>query len=987
MTTEELLEAFKSDRRTPVDVNFGQIPLSPAIGRAGNYQVVQRGVVQDNPAAELSRALAQLPQIAGQFANIQQTAGVKDVQELDNEEIIRRVESGDTEATGFLKDWGKQRGYSRALYDQYYKTKTLPKLEAFESKLASMTPEELSMVLTDGGNISAMNDDQIQAALEQQFRDITTPKDGIELDDHMKVLHNESLRRIPLFAAKALGVIRKKQNDYINAQTAQGLSDSIASYSSPSYNPPSEVIEEGEITQPQVFGNVTVYSPQKHMDKMEGDYASSKKGPDGKRLVRTVMDVVNGSSDYITLAGSPQFYGRSYIIPSLPYTDPETGEVAYLENVRGVVHDTGSAFKTAPEGRFDIPLGRDLKNKAMNDYNGLLNRSGIQFIREVNQDGDPQDYKDPNERPVAPLSPEEQRQQNVEAYNISLTNRATGLANHFTNAVDVAKRQGSTLTDEAIEKQAVETLQTQLITMVTQGGDNMNIVDEFLEKIENGDVLLEEGNPLFNTSIGKSLFTNVTRAYNAAERRLDEEGGDEVDLEEENTRALLTENNAIKTTDLSRSEKEEALKKAEALLEKNDKERAEGNIIRSQHQEVEAAINSTIEEIKGGGGKTSYDLEFLPNVIKTYNRVGSFEDLGSIDSVFALLSQHEEEPMKAFQSLINDDETGTVERIVFGELKRVQKRAVEEANDQITKWLTDLYKEADVLPTGKLPDLSADELLDKYTEFLSQTAKNRYDAEKTQVARRISQQLPKDQKQQTQEDIPLGMTPEQVEAERTREQAGTTVLDSSGKLREERLFESKTKYLKKALETATDEEAVETLKANNTPKRVAQFYQGTQDKYFKTLKVDKINDNEERRKKAEEAYKFTKQFGMPMAVIRDGFNASMTPQSARNQPMYGYFDMSGVGFNNGVNLSGLSASRPDLHLNSNNRFETLDYATNGVYNLNASLQAANGDTGALREIYGRVFSTEEKKKVVSFEKFVELQIELGRKQGRIKPAQ
>ena len=56
MTIEETLEAFRNDRRTPVDVNFGQIPLSPTIGRAGNYQVVQRGVIQDNPLTELSRA-------------------------------------------------------------------------------------------------------------------------------------------------------------------------------------------------------------------------------------------------------------------------------------------------------------------------------------------------------------------------------------------------------------------------------------------------------------------------------------------------------------------------------------------------------------------------------------------------------------------------------------------------------------------------------------------------------------------------------------------------------------------------------------------------------------------------------------------------------------------------------------------------------------------------------------------------------------------
>ena len=130
-------------------------------------------------------------------------------------------------------------------------------------------------------------------------------------------------------------------------------------------------------------GNITIYSPQKGGDKMEGGYPSSRPGPDGKALVRTVQDYANGTSEYITLAGSPSFYNKSYIIPELPYEDPKTGATKTLRNVRAVVHDTGGAFKTKPEFRYDIPYGKDLTNKQMARYDSLLKKNGVEFVEAV----------------------------------------------------------------------------------------------------------------------------------------------------------------------------------------------------------------------------------------------------------------------------------------------------------------------------------------------------------------------------------------------------------------------------------------------------------------------------------------------------------------------------------------------------------------------------------------------------------------------------
>jgi len=160
---------------------------------------------------------------------------------------------------------------------------------------------------------------------------------------------------------------------------------------------------ETKITGRQGESGISVYSPQKGGenggDKMEGGYPSSKPGPDGKFLVRTVQEYAEGKHDYITLAGNPAFYNKEYVIPDLPYKDPKTGEKKIFNNVRAIVHDTGDLFKKAPEFRFDIPLGKDLKRQEMEDYELLLKTDGISYIPAVElREGGPVDQ--PVEQPV-----------------------------------------------------------------------------------------------------------------------------------------------------------------------------------------------------------------------------------------------------------------------------------------------------------------------------------------------------------------------------------------------------------------------------------------------------------------------------------------------------------------------------------------------------------------------------------------------------------
>ncbi|MFG1270946.1 hypothetical protein [Xanthobacter flavus] len=135
---------------------------------------------------------------------------------------------------------------------------------------------------------------------------------------------------------------------------------------------------------------VTTYSPQRGGDRMEGGYASSRPGPDGQAMVRTLEDFRTGQAPYVTIAGNPALYGREYTIPEVSYQ--AGGQRHVLKDVPVVVHDTGGAFRNAPEGRFDVPVGRDMGPADTNQ--GL---SGVQFVP---RQGGPMAYTAEQPRPA-----------------------------------------------------------------------------------------------------------------------------------------------------------------------------------------------------------------------------------------------------------------------------------------------------------------------------------------------------------------------------------------------------------------------------------------------------------------------------------------------------------------------------------------------------------------------------------------------------------
>lgn len=148
--------------------------------------------------------------------------------------------------------------------------------------------------------------------------------------------------------------------------------------------------------QSPIRATLTAYAPQagaSNTSSEQGNYLAARPGPDGQNVVRTLDDFASGRAPYVTVAGNPNLNGRRYTIPRIEYQDA-SGNVKVLENVPAVVHDTGGAFRNAPEGRFDIPVARDVDARVRNANHARWKKAGVEFMPDAG--GGPQ---------VTPLRP------------------------------------------------------------------------------------------------------------------------------------------------------------------------------------------------------------------------------------------------------------------------------------------------------------------------------------------------------------------------------------------------------------------------------------------------------------------------------------------------------------------------------------------------------------------------------------------------------
>ena len=226
MTNNDLIEALRNQGRQPVDLNLGQVPVSPTIGRMGNYNVVVPGYSTRNAATELSSALAQVPQLLGQARNIQEQAGKQAANELTTEEVISRVKAGDFEAQGFLTQFGKDKAFAEQVYQRWFDSKIKPSLINASSELDNKSPEEL-LKMGEGEAFEEQAKALLVNALTNNDPSIL---EKIADNPYTASLHNKAMEAvIPEFVAKASATATARRKEFTRQSTLDQIADDFLS--------------------------------------------------------------------------------------------------------------------------------------------------------------------------------------------------------------------------------------------------------------------------------------------------------------------------------------------------------------------------------------------------------------------------------------------------------------------------------------------------------------------------------------------------------------------------------------------------------------------------------------------------------------------------------------------------------------------------------------------------------------------------------------
>jgi len=111
-------------------------------------------------------------------------------------------------------------------------------------------------------------------------------------------------------------------------------------------------------------------------DAMEGGFETSRRGPDGKTIPRTLDDFRLGKADYVTIAtGDRNEYGKEFIF-SATYKSPIDGKMYSLDGIKGVVHDwcpiCGANKLDVATGNFEGWSGKSASNFVDRSFSGKV---------------------------------------------------------------------------------------------------------------------------------------------------------------------------------------------------------------------------------------------------------------------------------------------------------------------------------------------------------------------------------------------------------------------------------------------------------------------------------------------------------------------------------------------------------------------------------------------------------------------------------------
>jgi hypothetical protein len=226
MTNNDLIKALRNQGRQPVDLNLGQVPVSPTIGRMGNYNVVVPGYSTRNAATELSSALAQMPQLLGQARNIQEQSGKQAANELTTEEVIERLQKGDLEAQGFLTQFGKDKAFAEQVYQRWFDSSIKPALINASSELDNKSYEDL-LKMGEGDDFRSRAQAILVGSLTNDSPDML---EKIAANPHTSRLHNKAMEAyIPEFLAKAEATATARKLKFTKDSALQNVTDDVMS--------------------------------------------------------------------------------------------------------------------------------------------------------------------------------------------------------------------------------------------------------------------------------------------------------------------------------------------------------------------------------------------------------------------------------------------------------------------------------------------------------------------------------------------------------------------------------------------------------------------------------------------------------------------------------------------------------------------------------------------------------------------------------------
>ena len=995
MTTEELQKAYTQQQREIVGNKLGQVALRPTISQGGQYNVAVQATPKENSFTQISKALSQFPQIAGQFKNIQQQAGVDKVQAMDPNEIKaelqRRAETGDEGAKGFIYDLFQKEAVDEEIYRQVLQLEVLPSMQALEAELANASPNLMNEILSTEDPIADIESRYLNAV----------PKEVAEMvanSPHQKALHNEMLRRIPLLAGTSHAKLIENRGSF-NDSTARAKNLSLGEDPFAQTNGYEELPIDGLPGDPDAF--LGTFTGKGAGATMLPEFTTEPKDPSLQPEERpvlpraeppkaefkhatvssfpvtpgsddnTIEDYAKGIVDFVTVKGNPSQRNRELILDSVNFLD-ETGESQTLENVPVEVK---GGRKTTANGDFRIATNGDSQDIKGNNY--------------VTSDS-PKDPTVPSK--AIKLTPKEEVQLGAAtlkkeredfAENIAYTDSLRVKGGIKSIGIGAMKKLDEPQWRKIVQKESLDTIAANI-------QENLNVADTFLEGIRSGKLKLN-GKPYSNEYIA-----SLQRMVDLEEKRQDnteESLGEEVaDEERKKISAILI--NEESSSEQKIEGLSERLKHAETLYIK-------GQIGKPERDEIKADADRVLEILQRYGDDNDVDLyaslPFQENIMKGVGMEGLMTIYDNPDAlvdewkranrnVTALTVSSEDytDDRKRWNEILfrsHKDAAFTANaRATTDVMKEYQERGIKksksfnvtqkvEGEEDVVMSITDYYRERMQFHFSEV----ASEVADDQIAELERRAANLQGIVPESTLSNLAGVTSKDTPE-----IARQKMLEKVEADK----GDTDFLSKTGEIESRRFFENKWKFLDRFNETASDPDSRKLMIEANTLKKrqksITQFVQLNSPRYYQTQRsiIGKARDDKDFKKERAlraETIKRSQYIGIPMELHRDDAKVRVSTKSEFYIPSDDSYALD-------LNPTGIGPDGKELPALYSRKVTSKTY----VYNYNAAKEGAEGNYDLLKELHARYFPKD--KDSLSLEDFQKNQIDLAREVGFGRPA-